>query len=374
MNTLVYYTTLALYLVINVLFVEKYAARVTDYHLLFSLAYLLGAYLSINIILKKVATSFLSTKWLICVGFLFICIALGIQYKINPLTIQVDRWSAIHNFLVNLFQGNYPYGSSTHLGGYGSPFPVWQMFHIPFYLVGNVGLSIIIVTIAFIATLYFCHSDKLACVVTILLGISPAFWYEIAVRSDLITNILFVTIIAEWLVYKEVRLNNHVISLGIMAGLILSTRFIAIIPICVIYGYEFLKIGWKKQVVLLLTILATFGLTFLPFVLWEGSTLLFFEYNPFVLQTRQGSWGVLFLFALIAISTTIYIKGNTKYRMAYTGILLTILVVMAFVEKMWQHNLWTELFSPAFDITYLSVALPFYIENIGFSIVLEKNS
>ena len=122
MNTLVYYTTLALYLVINVLFVEKYAARVTDYHLLFSLAYLLGAYLSINIILKKVATSFLSTKWLICVGFLFICIALGIQYKINPLTIQVDRWSAIHNFLVNLFQGNYPYGSSTHLGGYGSPF------------------------------------------------------------------------------------------------------------------------------------------------------------------------------------------------------------------------------------------------------------
>ena len=159
-----------------------------------------------------------------------------------------------------------------------------------------------------------------------------------------------------------------------MAGLILSTRFIAIIPICVIYGYEFLKIGWKKQVVLLLTTLATFGLTFLPFVLWEGSTLLFFEYNPFVLQTRQGSWGVLFLFALIAISTTIYIKGNTKYRMAYTGILLTILVVMAFVEKMWQHNLWTELFSPAFDITYLSVALPFYIENIGFSIVLEKNS
>ena len=68
---------------------------------------------------------------------------------IDPYSIKVDRWSAIHNFLTCLLAGEYPYAAQTHLGGYGSPFPVWQLFHLPFYLLGNVGLSLIVAVIIF---------------------------------------------------------------------------------------------------------------------------------------------------------------------------------------------------------------------------------
>ena len=181
-------------------------------------------------------------------------------------------------------------------------------------------------------------------------------------------------LIAEWLVHKNVKLINNVIGLAILVGLTLSTRLIAVIPLCVLYGYEFLQLSWKKQSLFLLIILGTFTLTMLPFMLWQGSTLLFFEYNPFVLQTRQGSFLVLLIFAFGAIVTTIWMHGRMNYRTTITGLLLTCLVAMAFVEKMWKENLWTELFSSTFDITYLSVALPFYIVHLSLSLTKKRST
>jgi hypothetical protein len=235
-------------------------------------------------------------------------------------------------------------------------------------------MSIIIVTLLFLWTLNRLYSSKVAFVVGILLCISPAFWYEIAVRSDLITNMMLSAIIAEWLVHKNVKLINNVVGIALLVGLTLSTRLIAVIPLCVLYGYDFLQLNWKKQCLFLLIILGTFTLTILPFVFWQGSTLLFFEYNPFVLQTRQGSFLVLLIFACGAICITIWMHGRMNYRTIITGLLLTSLVAMAFVEKMWKENLWTELFSSTFDITYLSVALPFYILHLSLSLTERQST
>lgn len=363
---------LFIYLIINVLFVEKYVTRITDCQFVFSIIYVAIALLIISFFSKRISTFTHTKKLVIGLGIIFLSLGIGVQYALDPYSIQVDRWSAIHNFLATMLQGEYPYSASTHLGGYGSPFPIWQIFHLPFYAIGNVGLSIFVVTIAFVATIHYFHSSKVALMTIVLLGISPAFWYEIAVRSDLITNILLIATIIEWLSNKQIKLLQHPYSLGILSGLILSTRLVAIIPLCVLYGYEFLHIHWKKQVLFLLTTIVTFTITFIPFILWNGSTLFFFEYNPFVLQTRQGSWLVLAVFAIIALSITLYIKGNNKYISAATGVVLTTLVAMAFVEKMWQEQLWGDLFSSAFDITYLSVALPFYIIHLSRSFLQEQ--
>jgi hypothetical protein len=165
-----------------------------------------------------------------------------------------------------------------------------------------------------------------------------------------------------------------VVGIALLVGLTLSTRLIAVIPLCVLYGYDFLQLNWKKQGLFLLIILGTFTLTILPFVFWQGSTLLFFEYNPFVLQTRQGSFLVLLIFACGAIGITIWMRGRMNYRTIITGLLLTSLVAMAFVEKMWKENLWTELFSSTFDITYLSVALPFYILHLSLSLTERQST
>jgi hypothetical protein len=191
--------------------------------------------------------------------------------------------------------------------------------------------------------------------------VSPAWWYELAVRSDLITNLLLVATLTQWLAHHQIRLAERYIYIGVLCGLLASTRLIALIPLAAMYGYEFLQMGWRRQLTFLGATLLTFAITLLPFVLWEGSTLLFFEYNPFVLQTRQGSLLSLAVFAVIAIAMTIYTQSSEQLRLPMTGALLTCLVVIAFMEKMWREHLWTELYSSTFDITYLSVALPFYI-------------
>ena len=373
MNLLINRIVLLLYILINTLFVEKYVSRVTSLHWIFAIVYIVGIVCLLWAIRQYSHKCKHPFKWFLVLLIVFACIAGILQLSIDPLSLNVDRWSAIHNFLSGMFCGHYPYGQQTHLGGYGSPFPVWQILHIPFYALGNVGMSIIIVTILFLWTLNRLYSPKVALVAGILLCISPAFWYEIAVRSDLITNMMLSALIAEWLVHKNVKLINNVIGLAILVGLTLSTRLIAVIPLCVLYGYEFLQLSWKKQSLFLLIILGTFTLTMLPFALWQGSTLLFFEYNPFVLQTRQGSFLVLLIFACGAIGVTIWMHGRMNYRTIITGLLLTSLVVMSFVEKMWKENLWTELFSPTFDITYLSVALPFYIVYLSLSLTKKQS-
>ncbi len=299
--------------------------------------------------------------WLVAISCCYLGFGLVIQYAINPLELLVDRWSAIHNFLEGMLAGIYPYGQQTHLGGYGSPLPVWQVLHLPFYAMGNVGLSIFVVIGLFIYTIYRTRGAHTAIAATIMLTLSPACWYEMAVRSDLITNILLIACITEWLSYKRIALAHYTLPIAVLSGLVLSTRLIAIIPLAAMYGYEFLHMGWKKQATFVCCTILTFAITLLPFVLWDGSTLLFFEYNPFVLQTRQGSVGALILFATIAILITIYMRGDQQTRLPITGGLLTCLVSIAFIEKMWKEDLWNQLFDSTFDITYLAVALPFYI-------------
>lgn len=371
---MVNYITLLLYIIINSLFVEKYASRVVSFHWWLVVVYVVCTLGVVYLIHRRISKSKYTSFSFIGILVGVASVAVVLQYTIDPLTLNVDRWSAIHNFLSGMLDGQYPYGQQTHLGGYGSPFPVWQIVHLPFYWLGNVGLSIIVVTLLFLWTLNRLHSTKIALAAGILLIISPAFWYEVAVRSDLLTNIMLSAIIVEWLVGKDIKLKNNVAWIGMLIGAMLSTRLVAIVPICVIYGYEFLLMNWKKQCLFVLVVVSVFCATMLPFVLWDGSMLFFFEYNPFVLQTRQGSWLVLLIFACLAIGITIWQRGQLNQRLATTGLLLTTLVTMAFVEKMWQYNQWTELFFSAFDITYLSVALPFYITHLAINLNRDNQS
>ena len=372
MDKKILHIVIVLYAIINAIFVDKYSARIIEWHTILSFVYMLGI-CALSITLPRIVQKLKHPHyWLLGISISFLGLGIAIQYNVDPLTIQVDRWSAIHNFLEGMLQGIYPYGQQTHLGGYGSPLPVWQLVHLPFYVMGNVGLSIFAVIGLFIYTINKTRGVQVALAATLLLILSPTCWYEIAVRSDLITNILLVTIIVEWLMYYQISLSKRTVSLAILSGLLLSTRLVAVIPLAVIYGYEFLTMGWKKQSIFLGISLLTFGLTLVPFLLWEGSTLFFFEYNPFVLQTRQGSGYSLLIFTAIAVSITLYMKEDRRMRLTITGGLLTCLVTIAFFEKMWAENLWNELFSPTFDITYLSMALPFYLVEIASSCKKSK--
>lgn len=353
------------YLCINLIFVLKYSQRVTSHYFFVCVAFALASIIFLYF-LKPIINRLKKTSiWLFVslIGLLFMAGVL--QCIIDPYQLQVDRWSAIHFFLDELFQGNYPYKAGTHLGGYGSPFPVWQCFHLPFYFLGNVGLSFFVVSFIFVYSIYKFYGAQSALYIWMLLVASPAYWYESVVRSDLITNLILSATIVLWLKNKEIKLSGHIVSLACLVGLLASTRFISLVPIAALYGMSFLKLSFKKQITFISIVAFVFVLTFLPFLLWEGESLLFFEYNPFVLQTRQGSWFVLLLFVIVAIVSVFYAYRKNKSLYLLIAYLLNFLVVTAFVEKMILNDAWGKLFSPMFDITYLSVALPFYVLYLG---------
>lgn len=91
------------------------------------------------------------------------------QYHFDPLTNKVDRWSALAYPIQNLFNGQFPYSAKTHLGGNASPFPIWLVFHIPFYLLQNVGLSEIFTCMIFIYSIKLLSGYKAAIKATLFI-------------------------------------------------------------------------------------------------------------------------------------------------------------------------------------------------------------
>ena len=235
------------YLFINLLFVLKYTQRVTPYYIGVGALYVVVGVLFLYVI--RWSIDHLKNPNYLGWSIFTVLLAVGVylQYSIDPYLLQVDRWSAIHFFWDECLQGNYPYAAGTHLGGYGSPFPVWQLFHLPFYLLGNVGISIFFVSALFVWVVYRFYGAKSLFVVTSLLLFSPAYWYEVAVRSDMITHLLLVSSLVLYLHNKKISLSNHLYAIACLAGLLASTRFIALIPLAVLYGKSFLQSAPCRQ-------------------------------------------------------------------------------------------------------------------------------
>lgn len=347
-----------LFIGINSLFVAKYAGRMPKCQQAAVIAYIL--FCTLLLYAEKVCAVRIKQVtgwWLWCGCFILVVVGMVVQYHFDPMTIQVDRWSAIHNFLDNLFQGIYPYSAQTHLGGYGSPFPVWQFVHVPFYLFGNVGLSIFAVLVLYIFSVARLYGNTFAGGVLLLFAFSPAFWCEISVRSDLVKNFLLCSAVVNLLLWKKVDAAKYFVLISILIGLFLSTRLITIIPFAILLYRPYLGLKWGRKILVPVIILLTFAVTFLPFLLWNGTMLLFFDYNPFVLQARQGYLSDFLLF--IPLFFLLASCWNTQKQLnRNAAVMLCALIAISFIHRMidtGNHD-W---FCSLYDITYFNAALPF---------------
>ena len=342
-----------IYLVINSLFIIKYLGRLTSYYYVGVVGY---AVLFVGMMFAFDRFSFWSSKYLY--AFLVAIALVGIlllQHLIDPYLVQVDRWSAIHNFLSNLLDGQYPYAAQTHCGGYGSPFPMWQLFHLPFYLLGNVGYSIIFILFVFAWVTVKAFGWSAASKMWLLIVMAPSFWYEVGVRSDLIGNFILCLSVICWLCYKNVSLSQHVFLWSAVCAAFLSTRLSTAIPFALLLFPAFLKLPWKKQVGFVLGVVGLFVLTFLPFALWNGNMLLFFEYSPLALQTRQGTWQDYVIMLPLGIVFACTWGGNFVRWLSHTSYTLFLLVVVTFFFLALHYC--TPSFG--FDIAYFNMVLPF---------------
>lgn len=359
------------YIAINLLFIAKYASRISDVLAMVAcLVYSIIAFVTFAQIEKK--DIFQNKKGLLVSSLVAIALLIALQSSINPYELKIDRWSAIHHFIQSLFQGSYPYGAETHLHGYGSPFPVWQIFHVPFYLLGNVGLSFSVVTLLFIHSVCLQWGSKGGYLSLLLLVASPAYLYEVMTRSDMITNFLLVGSVVNYLVYFKITLKSHLIAIAILCGLTASTRLTAILPLFMLYFQEFTQVSWQRKISFLLIVVITFAVTFLPFWIWDANTLLYSDHGPFALQTSQIRDFDLIVFLVISIWLACKWKAKYVKLYAYTAVLLGFMVVYTFIINMATRGDWSRLFGSTYDITYFNMALVFVIATLSVLTASEK--
>lgn len=352
-----------LYIGVSYLLMCKYSMRATPHYgyvcLIYSMMLALFILLGNSKLFKLSQQQAKRLFWPVLV--IFAVAMLVVQYHFNPLENNVDRWSAIAYPIQYLLQGDFPYMAKTHLGGNASPFPVWLLFHVPFYLLNNVGLSEIFTTLLFICSIKKLYGSQAACCAIVLLAMCINLWYEIAVRSDLISNFLLLATFINYLQAYNVSLKNSPWVLAICVGVWLSTRLSVAFPLFILLFPYYIRLSWKKQLFIPAVVIGVFVLTFLPLVIWNSGELFGAANNPFSLQFRQGSPLAALVLILVALLMSVSWKGKYNLLMLYASIILLLVPVVSYGQSMYLYNNWTSIFLSAYDITYLDASIPFVV-------------
>lgn len=347
----------ALFIIVNVLFVAKYSARISD---TLALCATLLAVVSYYVLCRYMQWKALGGRMAFVLCLICFAMMLVLQYGIDPYSLQVDRWSALHFPIQNLLLGVYPYNANTHLGGYASPFPVWQILHVPFYLMGNVGLSFFFAFALFLWSMFKVQGKAKATMAGLLMCSSVAVWYEVAVRSDLLTNMLLLAAMINLVLHRMSRewVDAKCWWMACAVGLLASTRMIVLVPLAILLLPYLVRMKWHRQISVVLLTMLVFLLTFAPFALWDWQSFYHFDMNPWALQTRQGNVSDFVVFLPLVICLAFNHKMNPRRYYRNSAFVLAAFVAVTFVHNMYSTENW-NLFSSTFDITYISTCLPF---------------
>lgn len=362
------------FIIVNVLFVAKYSSRISETACLCATLFAVVFYYVLLRYRNKIQGVW-SRKltWVLClIAFLGM---LTLQFVIDPYSIQVDRWSALHFPIQNLLGGVYPYSANTHLGGSASPFPVWQVLHIPFYLIGNVGLSFFVVVAFFIWSCWKTLGKEKMLIISLLLCFSVAVWYEVAVRSDLITNMLLVAAIINLVIYNinQPWVEKQQWWIACVVGLLASTRVIVLIPIMLMLLPYFIRLNWRSQIGTILLSVFVFMLTFVPLALWDWNEFFYSDNSPWALQTSQGNLLDFILYVPLGIFLAMNHKGIAFRYYRNSALMLLAFVAVTFIHNMYVNENWS-LFSTTYDITYFTVSLPFCLLALSETMMHDRKN
>ncbi|MDR1403762.1 MAG: hypothetical protein LBJ60_08695 [Tannerellaceae bacterium] len=300
-----------------------------------------------------------SKYFFMLVAAFILALAFLLMRFIDKYTVDVDRWSALAFWSENLKNGLFPYGTPTHRGGYASPYPVWQLFHFPFHLLGDTGYGQLFCLFVFFLFLYVNSARLNGGGFILLLALSPGFWWEASVRSDLLCNMLLLYLFVSSLFYCRLQA-RHSYAVAIAAGLFLCTKMLVAIPLFLFLFPYFLRLPGRKKFCFALLVAAGATVPFLPFLFGEQGLLNHPEYNPILQQTRQGNTGVAALLSALIVWASFKWKSRRDYFFL-SGLFLFLLIASVGIEITWRANLAYTLFGDEFDVSYLNVSIPFFL-------------
>ena len=313
-------------------------------------------------------------KWAAWGSLVLVSVAALAAFSIiDPLNINVDRWSATTYFIDALFRGEYPYGVHTHVcnTNFPSPFPVWHYLIIPFRLCGDVGFAIIFfLWLAAVAVFSYSRSHRLVLFFMLLLIISPAFWWEIVTRSDGLSNAFLVFALILWmekLVWTDPdTLGGRWWLVAVVAGLVSCTRLSAIIPLAIYLFGRYVRSD-VKTILLFPLIAATVVFTvFAPYIFWDTGTWIFFSRNPFMSQSTPGDPVILICMVGIAVFLSLK-RTDFALTLATIGIFIFAFMLVSLLGVIFFSPVPVSLFGAKCDISYLTLSFPFCITALGLS-------
>lgn len=352
-----------IFLLVNAIFIWKYGSR-TAYSPVIGIVVWLLLAAAVCWIAQRVVNNEKRAKWATA-ALLSACMSViaAALIKIDPLSVNVDRWSATSYFLDGLFRGEYPYGIHTHVceTNYPSPFPLWHYLNLPFWLLGDVGLGLFFFLMVFIFSVrWFMRSWMPTFFVLLLLALSPAYWWEVAVRSDGLSNAFVIFSLILWMERRQISFQQHFVLASIACGLAAVTRLSAIIPMALYYARSYLKTTLKRQLVSLLIIIAVVFLFFAPYIFWNTETWVFFSRNPLMSQTSTGSPIVLILMMCLALWLSLRYNCDFIRYASSTAVFLFLFFTAALINVHMADSpdiSWME--DADFDISYLTLSFPY---------------
>jgi len=359
-----------LYLFVNSLFILKYFSRAginsPAVLIAYSIIIILSVYIYCSTAYKITEKLFRIVFWaFMCLIGLAIIILL---IKIDPYSVRVDRWSAVSFFLDYLFHGKYPYSAHTHVSvsNFASPFPVWHILNIPFYLLGDVGIGLIFfLLLTAVSVQFFFTSYRKSFFFLFLLFLSPAYWWEVAVRSDSLSNALLVFTFILWFERKKYSISTNFWLTVIACGLIASTRLTAILPIAVYFFRPFLQLSLKHKLIFIVSTLGVTIVTFTPFIFWDTTNWIFFHRNPFMSQTSVGNPYLLFAMLLLGCLIAIRIKTFSQLFNS-VAIFIFIFVLSSQVSLILTRGIQGSIFTDSlYDVSYFTLILPYTLAAIA---------
>ncbi|MBB1138751.1 hypothetical protein [Myroides sp. WP-1] len=350
----------SLFIVINLLYLLKYG---TKYNLpllpiIIGLTVLQVCFLGGKTIIYKLLSKLNSIIYI-----LLVCIILGgilfLTKYVDRYALNVDRWSAMEVAIRAIFTGEYPYTAIDHLGGRTSNFPGLLLLGIPFYLLGDVGYFQAFSFLFLAFTLYKVFKRQRAFFILLLLGLSIPFWYEIAVISDFMSNMIIVLcFIMLWNHYFKQEIYKKEIGLAIGISILVLTRGFTYIPLALYFFAPFCQLNIKKQLRFSVSFLVT-SILLILFVFYAVPDLeTLKEYNPLVLQTSYTSiYHILFVF-LAPLILSFYIKKFNDDFFFYTLLITGTLSITLFIQ-FWNRVGFNELLhNSVFDLAYLAYIFP----------------
>lgn len=355
---------LAIYVLTNALFVYKYVSRITTQPGATSLLYLI---LSGSIILllykKKECKNDSKTQTFIyfsAIALLATLIAL-LMFHFDPEKVRVGRYVANYDWISRFLDSQFPYTSHTRPSG----FPFLFAMAIPFYILGDLGLFNIFSFIMFGVLVHWRYQklpiNKFRCI--LLLVTSPIFLFEVVVRSDIFSNMVALLFyLAVFEILTQQSSNTRVWLLGIIGGLLLSTRGIVLLVYILMFGYLFRK-RITVNGLFFLAIFAGFILSLLPFLIWDWSY--FTKFGPFSIQLSYIPLWLLIISIIGSLYCAMTIKSLKNIYASVAFMLLGVIGVSLFLSVLnrgWHH----AVIGDGFDISYFCFALPFLLISLDF--------